>query len=128
MNRSDHAQATHSNDASQTTKLDWVLRLVFIAFAAQGIYVMAQIGYLEIWRYGFAHLAGQQVLADLTIAIGLIMIWLWHDAKANGRQFWPWLVFALIAGSFSPLLYLSTRRKSAPNQQVSQVARSAVDQ
>jgi hypothetical protein len=90
-----------------------ILSAVLIAFSVQGVYVLSQIGYWEIWRYEFAALAGQQVLADLTIALGLVMTWVWHDAKATGRNVWPWLIFALIAGSFSPLLYLLTRKTNA---------------
>jgi hypothetical protein len=92
-------------------KKTWLL-LVLMLFSAQGIYVLHQIGYMEIWRYAFAHLAGQQVLADLTIALGLVMSWIWVDAKRNGRRFWPWLIFTLVAGSFSPLIYLLTRKSS----------------
>jgi hypothetical protein len=90
-----------------------ILSAVLLAFTAQGIYVLSQIGYWEIWRYEFAALAGQQVLADLSIALGLVMTWIWHDAKASARSFWPWLLFALVAGSFSPLVYLLTRKTAA---------------
>jgi hypothetical protein len=54
--------------------------------------------------------ARRQVLADLVIALTLVMVWMWHDAKASGRSAWPWLALTLAAWSFGPLIYLLTRR------------------
>ncbi|MDX2218441.1 MAG: DUF2834 domain-containing protein [Burkholderiales bacterium] len=53
-----------------------------------------------------------QIFADLAIALVLVMIWMWRDAKNSGRNAWPWLVLTLVAGSFGPLLYLLTRKNS----------------
>ena len=52
-------------------------------------------------------------MADLVIALMLVMVWMWRDAKATGRAIWPWIVATLILGSFGPLVYLLTR-KSTP--------------
>ena len=51
-----------------------------------------------------------QVLADLAIALVLVLVWLWRDAKATGRNPVPWVVLTLATGSFGPLIYLLTRR------------------
>ncbi len=71
-----------------------------------------------LWRHGywgilephFQSFAGAQVLADLVVALTLVMAWMWHDARKTGRNVWPWIIATLVAGSFGPLGYLLTRR------------------
>ena len=75
---------------------------------------------LTLWYDGvigvFASIAGSfgsaQIYVDLVIAIVLINVWIWHDAKSRGRNPWPWIVAAMLVGSFSPLVYLLTRKPS----------------
>lgn len=69
-----------------------------------------QHGYWGILAPHFQSVGGGQVLADLVIALSLVMVWMWRDARASGRNIWPWLVLTLVAGSFGPLGYLLTRR------------------
>lgn len=57
------------------------LAIVIIAFGIQGIYVLMQIGYWNIWINNLNHPAGQQVLADLVISLTLVMAWMWQDAR-----------------------------------------------
>jgi hypothetical protein len=92
-----------------------ILTIVLIAFGIQGVYVMSQVGYWGIWINNLNHPAGQQMLADLVIALSMVMVWMWRDAKATGRNVWPWIIVTLAAGSFGPLIYLLTsQRKAAP--------------
>ena len=71
---------------------------------------------VAIWQHGvlgvFSTLffAGGQVFVDLIIASLLICVWMWHDAKATGRNPWPWIIATLAVGSFGPLLYLLLRK------------------
>ncbi len=90
-----------------------ILTIVLIVFSIQGVYVMSQVGYWGIWINNLNHPAGQQVLADLVIALSLVMVWMWRDAKATGRNVWPWIIVTLIAGSFGPLIYLLTSKRKA---------------
>ena len=59
-----------------------------------------------------AHTSGpMQIFADLIIALTLVMVWMWRDAKNTGRNIWPWIVITLVAGSFGPLLYFITGKE-----------------
>lgn len=68
-----------------------------------------QHGYWGILAPHFQSFGGGQVLTDLVIALTLVMVWMWRDAKATGRTVWPWIVATLALGSFGPLVYLLTR-------------------
>ena len=72
---------------------------------------------LALWHHGYWGLIAPQlqtlgtgqVLADLVISLGLVMIWMWRNATSTGRNPSPWFVLALAAGSFGPLIYLLTQ-------------------
>lgn len=87
-----------------------ILAFILIAFSIQGVYVLSQVGYWNIWIHNLNHVAGQQVFADLLISLSLGMVWMWHDAKASGRYVWPWIALTLAAGSLGPLIYLLTSK------------------
>lgn len=87
-----------------------LLWIVTFAFAALTALAVAQHGATGILTYQLANTAGLQVLADLAIALGLFLVWMWQDAKAKGINQWPWLVITLLIGSFGPLLYLLYRQ------------------
>ena len=72
-----------------------------------------QHGYLGIFTLHFQTFGGAQVLADLVIALVLVMIWMWRDAQATGRNVWPWILATLALGSLGPLVYLLTRKSTA---------------
>ena len=50
-----------------------------------------------------------QIYVDLLISLAIIMIWLYRDAKTQGRNPLPWIVATLAVGVFSPLIYLFVR-------------------
>jgi hypothetical protein len=90
-----------------------ILGVVIVDFAILTSFALWNHGYWGIIAPHFQSFGAAQVFADLVIALSLIMLWMWRDAKANSRNAWPWLVLTLVAGSFGPLLYLFTRRESA---------------
>ncbi|MEM9996296.1 MAG: DUF2834 domain-containing protein [Bacteroidota bacterium] len=90
-----------------------LLLLVTAAFSVLTVVAVVQHGYVGILTYQFATWAGTQVLVDLVIACSLILVWLWHDAKALGRSPWPWVALTMALGAFGPLLYLLTRKTTA---------------
>jgi hypothetical protein len=91
------------------------LLLVLAAFSILTALALWQHGYWGIFAPLLQSTAGAQVLVDLVIALGLVMVWMWRDARENGRVVWPWLVFTLLAGSFGPLGYLLGKRTPAPD-------------
>lgn len=83
---------------------------VLAAFGALTATALWHHGYWGILAPNFRSLAAGQVFADLVIALTLVMSWLWRDARARGRNPWPWLAATLALGSFAPLVYLLARR------------------
>ncbi len=76
---------------------------------------------VAVWKEGVTGIfssitssyGSMQIFADLVIALVLAMVWMWRDAKAIGRNVWPWIALTLLAGSFGPLLYLLTRKSAS---------------
>lgn len=93
-----------------------VLIVVLLAFSALTAVALWQHGYWGIFTPHFQSFAGAQVLTDLVIALSLFLAWMWRDARAAGRNPWPWLVLTLAAGSFGPLLYLLSQRPAQPSR------------
>lgn len=87
-----------------------LLVLTLLLFGALSAVALWQHGYWGIIAPHFQSFGGGQVLADLVIALTLVMVWMWHDARAAGHNPWPWIVATLVVGSLSPLLYLLIRK------------------
>ncbi|GAB4158675.1 MAG: hypothetical protein Fur0046_38230 [Cyanobacteria bacterium J069] len=85
-----------------------------LPFTALSAIALWQHGYWGILAPHFQSFGAGQVFADLVIALTLVMTWMWQDAKATGRNPWPWIATTLVAGSFGPLLYLLTRKSPEP--------------
>lgn len=88
------------------TKKQWLLAIVFVDFLALNIAVVWQYGYVGFLREVLSSLAGIAVLVDLAIALSLIAVWMWNDAKRRGVAVVPYLVTGLFLGSLGPLAYL----------------------
>jgi hypothetical protein len=93
--------------------LKLVATLVLIPFTVLSIAALWQVGYLALFTQQFTNFGTQQVLADLFIAVGICMVWMWRDAQQTGRNPWPWIALSLVSGSFGPLLYIITAKKKA---------------
>jgi Terpene cyclase DEP1 len=87
-----------------------LILLTLLAFGALSAAALWQHGYWGILAPHFQTFGGAQVLVDLVIALTLFMVWMWQDARATGRNVWPWIALTLLGGSFGPLLYLLTRQ------------------
>ena len=89
-----------------------VLVVVLVAFLGLTAVALAQHGLIGIIAPHFQSFGGGQVFADLVIALSLILVWIWRDARATGRNPWPWLLLTVGTGSIGPLIYLITRTQS----------------
>lgn len=88
-----------------------LLSLTLLLFGGLTAAAVWERGYTGVLTQQMQNFGGQQVFFDLVIALTLIMIWIWQDAKATGRNFWPWCLLTLILGSFGPLFYLLFQKK-----------------
>lgn len=93
-----------------------LLIIVLLAFGCLTAIALWHHGYWGIVLPHFQSWGAGQVLADLVIALGLILIWMWRDAQTHGRSFWPWLVLTLATGAFGPLIYLLWRPRPRPGE------------
>ncbi len=84
--------------------------ITLILFGALTALAVWQDGITGIFASILDSFGSAQIYVDLVIALVLIMVWIWGDAKATGRNPWPWIVATLLVGSFSPLLYLLSRK------------------
>ena len=57
-----------------------------------------------------------QVSVDLVLALSLVCIWIWNDARSRGRNPLPWIVATALTGSIAPLTYLLLRPEVAHEQ------------
>lgn len=82
-----------------------------IPFLLLTLYAIVEVGYAGIFEHFIIGPAGWQIFADLVIALVMVLIWLYRDARQRGRNPWPWIVGTLFTGSIAPLLYLSLRKE-----------------
>ena len=88
--------------------------IILIPFTLLTAYAVHKVGYIGIFDYHRHSPAGWQVIADLVIALVLVLTWLVPEARRAGRNPWPWVVATLLLGSFGPLLYLVFAQRPAP--------------
>ncbi len=89
-----------------------ILTITTLLFGALTAVALANHGYWGIIAPHFRTFGAGQVFADLVISLSLAVVWMWHDARTIGRAAWPWIALTLVLGSFGPLIYLLTRRRS----------------
>jgi len=98
-----------------------VLLADFICLTGYAVY---EYGYVGFFQLATANLATIAALADLTIALSLIVVWMVRDARARGVSALPYVLLTLFLGSAGPLVYL-IRRAGTEATQPLQAATSA---
>ncbi len=87
-------------------KKQWLVAFVLADFVALNAFVVWHYGYVGFLREVLSSLPGIAVFVDLCIALTLVGVWMWNDARARGIGVAPYLVAGLFLGSAGPLAYL----------------------
>ncbi len=95
----------------QTTERT-ILLLILVAFGILTAIALWVDGLTGIFASITSSWGALQIYVDLLIALALIMVWMYRDAKAQARNPWPWIVATLVVGVFSPLVYLLSRNSA----------------
>ena len=96
--------------------------LAFGGFEAWGVY---QVGYAGVFEQALGTTGALLAFVDLTIALGLVTLWMWQDARERGIEFLPYVILTLTLGSVGPLCYLIRRESTAPARALGAAARAS---
>src|SRR5712691_8173873 len=96
--------------------------IVLLAFGGLTAYAVYQHGVAGVFQLCLANSATVTAFVDLSIALGLIVLWMWQDAGERGVSAIPYVLLTLGFGSVGPLLYLLLRRAAAPGRPVARAA------
>src|SRR5206468_991924 len=77
-------------------------------------YCVYEYGYVGFFQLVLANAATVAALVDLTIALSLVTLWMWQDARERGIGVVPYVILTLTLGSIGPLCYLIRRESTAP--------------
>jgi hypothetical protein len=101
------AAAAKENPVNFVKILLFVVLVDFVAFTA---WVTATGGSLaEVLALFSANPWVGQLFVDLAIALSLVCVWMWQDARSRGANPLPWVVATVLTGSIAPLAYLLLR-------------------
>jgi hypothetical protein len=84
---------------------------VLAAFGALSAYVVYVHGLSGMWEAMTANGVTAVLTIDLSIALTLVSVWMWNDARDRGMSPVPYVLLTLAAGSVGPLLYLIRRER-----------------
>jgi hypothetical protein len=99
------ANATNGGTAMRLALL-FVLDLVFTAATIWAISVHGYLGFFEAMLGSPATILA---ILDLTIALGLGLVWMHGDSTERAVPFWPYALLTLTFGVAGPLGYLIHR-------------------
>lgn len=93
------------------------LEAVLLGFSALTAYAVYQHGYIGFFEQLLTTSSVTvATFVDLSIALGLIVLWMWQDARERGVSPLPYLVLTFALGSVGPLLYLLRRASQEPGR------------
>jgi hypothetical protein len=83
-----------------------VLLLGFLDLTAYAVYHHGIRGVFELLT---ANAVTLTAATDLVIALTMVTVWMWRDARDRGVSPVPYAILTLVMGSVGPLLYLIRR-------------------
>lgn len=95
-----------------------VLGIVWLAFSAFTLEVLAEWGIAGFLGATLANGATLQVGIDLVIMVTLFLLWMIGDARERGINPWPFVLLACGLGSIGAMAYLLWRERAALPAQV----------
>jgi hypothetical protein len=86
----------------------WTLLVDFSLLTAWAVY---QHGLIGIFELAFSSWGSALLFVDLSIALGLVLVWMFGDSRERGLSFLPYAALTLAFGSVGPLAYLIRRER-----------------
>ncbi len=102
-----------------------ILGVLFIDFSFLNLRALSAFSYFGVLEAVFANQATQLVFADLCISLGLVLAWMFKDARAKQRYFWPYALVTLLFGVAGPLAYLLVEEFFEVPDALNQAARTS---
>ena len=92
------------------------LEAVLLGFSCLTAYAVYHYGYIGFFEQMATNAVTVTAFVDLAIALGLVTVWMWQDARARGVSPFPYIVLTFALGSVGPLLYLLRRAGQEPSR------------
>src|ERR1700752_4141200 len=103
-----------------------VVGIVWLGFAVLTIAIFAVEGSTAL-AIPYPRLASIVVTVDLFIALALVSIWMYFDARKRGKSAIPFILMALVFGSLGPLTYLFLRVRDSRTNPIFRVAQTPLE-
>ena len=86
-----------------------VAAFVLVDFLALNAYALYSVGLAGLVpAVTETNAVGHVLHVDLVIALTMVLVWLWQDAKRKGRNPWGYTLLTFTLGSVGPLVYVLT--------------------
>jgi hypothetical protein len=94
-----------------------LVALVLAGFLAKTFVVLVRFGYLGFFETATANAVVSQFFLDLAIALTLIAVWIYRDARERDVSPWPFIVAGALFGVAGPLGYVLWRRRGVNSKE-----------
>lgn len=86
-----------------------LLSVLLLGFLGLTEYTLTTVGYVGFFEAMRANAATNLAMVDIVVALSLVLVWVFRDARERGLPFWPYALVTLGFGSAGPLAYLIHR-------------------